>query len=337
MTSEILEKYIIQQIEASTETDISFSWHGGEPALAGLDFFRQAVNLQQKYKPSGRNIINGIQTNATLLNDDWCKFLASEGFFVGVSIDGPEELHNKFRVSNDNTGSFKKTLNGYEFLIKHNVKTELLTVVNARNVLSPLEVYRFLRQLGSNYMTFLPLVERDPGSDSGGSSISVQPEAFGSFLSIIFDEWVAEDIGRMKIQIIEEAARTAFNQDHTLCIFKKTCGGVPVVEHNGDFFSCDHYVDKEHLIGNINERLLSEMLDSDKQKAFGQAKRTTLPQYCLDCEVLYMCNGECPKNRFIKTLSGEPGLNYLCPGYKSFFNHVKPFINTIADEWQKHL
>jgi uncharacterized protein len=337
MTVEILEKYIIQQIEASTETDISFSWHGGEPALAGLDFFRQVVNVQQKFKPSGRNIINGIQTNATLLNDDWCKFLASEGFFVGVSIDGPEELHNKFRVSKDNTGSFKKTLNGYELLIKHNVKTELLTVVNAGNVFSPLEVYRFLRQLGSKYMTFLPLVERDPGSDSGASSISVQPEAFGSFLSIIFDEWVAEDIGRMKIQIIEEAARTAFNQDHTLCIFKKTCGGVPVVEHNGDFFSCDHYVDEEHLIGNINERLLSEMLDSDRQNAFGQAKRTTLPQYCLDCEVIDMCNGECPKNRFIKTLSGEPGLNYLCRGYKSFFNHVKPFVNTIADEWRKHL
>lgn len=323
MTDENLEKYIILHIEASTEPDISFSWHGGEPTLAGLDFFRKVVNLQQRRKPSGRNIINGIQTNATLLNDNWCKFLASEGFFVGISIDGPEELHNKFRVSKGKAGSFRKTLNGYELLKKHNIPTELLTVVNAENVNFPNEVYSFLKQLGSKYMTFLPLVEREPGSHSGASSISVPAAAFGSFLSTIFDEWVTEDIGSIKIQIIEEAARTAFNQEHTLCIFKKTCGGVPVVEHNGDFFSCDHYVDKEHLIGNIYKISLTEMLDSDEQQAFGLAKFVTLPEYCLECEVRNMCNGECPKNRFIKSPSGEPGLNYICPGYKSFFNHIK--------------
>jgi len=335
MSNEILEKYIILHIEASTEPDIRFSWHGGEPTLAGLDFFRQVVNLQQKHRPSGRNIINGMQTNATLLNDEWCKFLKSEGFFVGVSIDGPEELHNKFRVSKDKAGSFKKTLHGYELLKKHNVQTELLTVVNAENVNFPHEVYRFLKQLGSKYMTFLPLVEREPGSSSGISSISVPTEAFGSFLSIIFDEWVNEDIGSIKIQIIEEAARTAFNQEHTLCIFKKTCGGVPVVEHNGDFYSCDHYVDREHLIGNINEKPLTQMLDSAEQQAFGLAKLITLPEYCLECEVRDMCNGECPKNRFIKSPSGEPGLNYLCPGYKRFFNHIKPFVNAIAEEWRQ--
>lgn len=333
MTDENLEKYIILHIEASTEPDISFSWHGGEPTLAGLDFFRKVVNLQQRRKPSGRNIINGIQTNATLLNDNWCKFLASEGFFVGISIDGPEELHNKFRVSKGKAGSFRKTLNGYELLKKHNIPTELLTVVNAENVNFPHEVYRFLKQLGSKYMTFLPLVEREPGSHSGASSISVPAAAFGSFLSTIFDEWVTEDIGSIKIQIIEEAARTAFNQEHTLCIFKKTCGGVPVVEHNGDFFSCDHYVDKEHLIGNIYKISLTEMLDSKEQQAFGLAKLITLPTYCLECEVRNMCNGECPKNRFIKSPSGEPGLNYLCPGYKRFFNHVKPFVDIIAEEW----
>lgn len=333
MTDENLEKYIILHIEASTEPDISFSWHGGEPTLAGLDFFRKVVNLQQRRKPSGRNIINGIQTNATLLNDNWCKFLASEGFFVGISIDGPEELHNKFRVSKGKAGSFRKTLNGYELLKKHNIPTELLTVVNAENVNFPNEVYSFLKQLGSKYMTFLPLVEREPGSHSGASSISVPAAAFGSFLSTIFDEWVTEDIGSIKIQIIEEAARTAFNQEHTLCIFKKTCGGVPVVEHNGDFFSCDHYVDKEHLIGNIYKISLTEMLDSDEQQAFGLAKFVTLTEYCLECEVRNMCNGECPKNRFIKSPSGEPGLNYLCPGYKRFFNHVKPFVDIIAEEW----
>jgi uncharacterized protein len=333
MTDEILEKYIILHLEASTEPDISFSWHGGEPTLAGLDFFRQVVNLQKKLRPSGRNIINGIQTNATFLNDNWCKFLASEGFFVGVSIDGPEELHNKFRVSKNKAGSFRKTLNGFELLKKHNIPTEILTVVNAENVNFPHEVYRFLKQLGSKYMTFLPLVEREPGSHSGASSISVAAEAFGSFLSTIFDDWVNVDIGNIKIQIIEEAARTAFNQEHTLCIFKKTCGGVPVVEHNGDFYSCDHYADKEHLIGNINKKSLIELLETDEQQAFGLAKLITLPEFCLECEVRDMCNGECPKNRFIKSPFGEPGLNYLCPGYKRFFSHVRPFVKAIAEKW----
>lgn len=334
MADEILEKYIILHIEASMDPDISFSWHGGEPTLAGLDFFRKVVNLQQKHRPSGRNIINGIQTNATLINEEWCKFLAGEGFFAGISIDGPEELHNIFRVSKDKTGSFRKAIKGYELLRKHNVQTELLTVVNAENVNFPHEVYGFLKQLGSKYMTFLPLVEREPGSHSGVTGISVPPEAFGYFLSTVFDEWVAEDIGSIKIQIIEEAARTAFNQEHTLCIFKKTCGGVPVVEYNGDFYSCDHFVDSKHFIGNISQKSLTEMLGSDEQQAFGLAKLITLPEYCLECEVRNMCNGECPKNRFMKSPSGEPGLNYLCPGYKWFFNHVKPFVDAIAGEWK---
>lgn len=337
MKDEILEKYIVQQIEASTEPLITFSWHGGEPSLAGLDFFRKVVNIQNRYCPSGQTIVNGIQTNATLLNDGWCKFLASEGFVAGVSIDGPEELHNKYRNSKDNRGSFKKTLKGYELLRKHSVQTELLTVVNEGNVKYPLEVYRFLKALGSNYITFLPLVERDPESESGAGSLSVQADAFGSFLNSIFDEWVTSGIGAIKIQVIEEAARIAFNQEHTLCIFKKTCGGVPVVEHNGDFYSCDHYIDKEHLVGNINEISLAEMLDSETQKEFGHAKFNTLPEYCLSCEVIDMCNGECPKNRFIKTPAGEEGLNYLCAGYKKFFNHIKPFVDTIAEEWHQQM
>jgi len=269
------------------------------------------------------------------MNDSWCRFLKEENFFVGVSIDGPENLHNKFRVTNDNMGSFKKTLKGYNLLEKHNIQAELLTVVSAENVNFPLKVYGFLKQLGSTYLTFLPLVVKDTGSDSGVSNISVPPEAFGNFLNTVFDEWVAKDIGRIKVQIFEEAARTAFNQEHTLCIFKKTCGGVPVVEHNGDFFSCDHYIDKEHLIGNINEISLANMLDSERQKTFGQIKINTLPVYCLNCEVRDMCNGECPKNRFMITPSGETGLNYLCEGYKRFFNHVKPFVNALAEEWNK--
>ena len=335
MSDEVLEKYIIQQIQANTETDIFFSWHGGEPVKAGLDFFRKVVHLQKEHKPSGRYIINGIQTNATLLNDSWCSFFKEEGFFVGISIDGPEKLHNKFRVSKNNYGSFRRTLKGYELLRKYDVTTELLTVVNSENVKYPLETYNFLKQLGSPFLTFLPLVEKETGSASGVSNISVAPEAFGSFLSSVFDEWVSKDIGRIKIQIIEEAARTAFNQKHSLCIFKKTCGGVPVVEHNGDFYSCDHYVDSDNLIGNICQTSLKDMLDSERQKTFGQAKYNTLPKYCLDCDVIDMCNGECPKNRFMKTPYGEPGLNYLCTGYKRFFNHIRPFVEAIASEWQK--
>lgn len=335
MSNDMLERYIIQQIEATGGSIITFSWHGGEPTLAGLDFFRKAVKIQKRFKPADRTILNGIQTNATLLNDEWCEFLMCEGFIAGVSIDGPEYLHDKFRISGDKRGSFSNTLNGYELLKKHSVHTELLTVVNALNVKYPDEVYKFLKSLGSEFITFLPLVVRDPGSGSGAASLSTASDAFGTFLVTVFDEWVTRDIGTVKIQIIEEAARIAFNQAHTLCIFKKTCGGVPVVEHNGDFYSCDHFVDKDHLVGNISEVTLSEMLDSEMQKAFGLAKFKTLPQFCLDCEVLEMCNGECPKNRFIRTPSGEEGLNYLCEGYRKFFNHIRPFVDAISEVWRK--
>ena len=335
MTYDILEEYIIQHIKASSEKNIFFSWHGGEPVLAGLDFFRKVVILQKKYRPADQNIINGIQTNATLLNDEFCRFLADENFFAGVSIDGPEHLHNKFRISGNKSGSFRNVLNGYNLLRKYKVSTEILTVVNSVNVLFPLEVYSFLKSLGSEFMSFLPLVQRDPSSETGVSSISVGPEAFGSFLITVFNEWSEKDIGTVKIQIIEEAARTAFRQDHTLCIFKKTCGGVPVVEYNGDVYSCDHFVNREHLIGNINKRSISEMLNCPEQVLFGESKLNTLPGFCLVCEVREMCNGECPKNRFIYTPTGDPGLNYLCSGYRSFFNHISPFVEAISAEWGK--
>jgi uncharacterized protein len=335
MSDEILERYIIELIRATNEKEIFFSWHGGEPTLAGIEFFRKAITLQKKLTPPGRNIVNGIQTNATLLNEEWCRFLADENFFAGVSIDGPEDLHDKLRISKDKSGSFRKTLNGYWLLKRHNIKTELLTVISSVNAGFPKEVYSFLKELGSEYITFLPLVQREAGSVSGATSISVKSEEFGSFLTTVFDEWIKEDIGKIKIQIIEEALRTSFNQDHTLCIFKRTCGGVPVVEYNGDFYSCDHFVDENHLAGNILEKSLSEMLDSSQQKLFGSAKQNDLPKYCLECEVLKMCNGECPKNRFIKTPSGESGLNYLCRGYRQFFNHISPFANAISEVWSK--
>jgi uncharacterized protein len=334
MNDEILEKYIIGHIEAATDDIIMFSWHGGEPLLAGIDFFRKAVQLQHKYKPPGRTIINGIQTNGTLLDEEWCRFLAAEGFIAGVSIDGPGDLHNKYRRTHKKSPSLHHVLRGFELLQKHGVKTEILCVLNSSNVKFPLVIYNFFKQLGTRYITFLPLVVQQHGSGTGVSAESVAANEFGFFLKEVFDEWVEKDIGKIKIQIFEEAARTAFNQEHTLCIFKVNCGGVPVVEHNGDFYSCDHYVDNEHLIGNIKNNSLAGLLDSPEQKAFGRAKSVTLPRYCTECTVKEMCNGECPKNRFIKAPDGEPGLNYLCRGYKLFFTHCRPFVEAIRVAWK---
>jgi len=333
LSDEMLEIYPRQHMEATTEPVITFSWHGGEPLRAGLNFYRQAVALQKKYNHSGRKIVNGIQTNGTLINEEWCRFLAGEQFMVGVSIDGPEELHDIYRLTKDGKSTFKQVIRGYDQLVIHGIDPEILCVVNAENVNFPMEVYRFFRQLGTPFITFIPLVEKQMTNPATVSLKSVPAEAFGHFLCTIFDEWVRSDIGRVKVQLFEEATRTAFKQPHTLCIFKPVCGGVPVVEHNGDFFSCDHFVTPEHYLGNIREIALADLLDSDRQKAFGQAKLITLPKYCLECEVRDMCNGECPKNRFINTPDGEPGLNYLCAGYRQFFNHCRPFVEAVARTW----
>jgi uncharacterized protein len=334
MSENMLEKYIIQHIEATTEDLIAFSWHGGEPLMAGIDFYRKAIALQEKYKPEGKAITNGMQTNGTLLNDDWCRFLSKEGFTVGVSIDGPGELHNKNRRTRDGGDTLPDVLRGFNLLKKFGIIPEVLCVVNSENVKSPLVVYNYIKQLGPFYLAFLPLVKHDPGSLTGASLDSVPSKEFGFFLSAVFDEWVENDIGKIKIQIFEEAIRPSFNQEHTLCIFKKNCGGVPVIEHSGDFYSCDHYVNAENLLGTISDHSLSFYLDSDTQKSFGMAKSLTLPGYCKNCEVLSMCNGECPRNRFIKSPEGEPGLNYLCSGYKYFFNHCRPFVEAIAVTWK---
>lgn len=334
MTDDILEKYIIQHIQASDKSNINFSWHGGEPLLAGIDFFRKIIKIQQKYKPSGSKILNGIQTNGTLLTNEWCSFFSSEGFIAGISIDGPGDLHNNNRRTREDGATLQKVIRGYELLKQHGIFPEILCVVNADNVKYPLVIYNFFKQLGAKFITFLPLVEQQPESPDGVSNNSVTAQEFGFFLSAVFDEWVEKDIGKLKIQIFEEVARTAFNQEHTLCIFKENCGGVPVVEHTGDFYSCDHYVDRGHFLGNITDHSLAYFLDSAGQKEFGQAKSLTLPRYCIECEVRSMCNGECPKNRFITTPDGEQGLNYLCSGYKYFFNHCRPFVEAIAVAWK---
>jgi uncharacterized protein len=333
MSDDILGRYIRQHIEASTEPEIFFSWHGGEPILAGLDFFRKAVTFQEAYLPAGRTIRNGIQTNGTLITEEWGRFLSREGFYAGISLDGPEKYHNLNRTCRNGTGTFADVMRGLDVIRKHSVPHEFLCVVSNDNVHAPLELYRFFRGLGAAYITFLPVVEKSPGADGNTSPRTVRPLDFGKFLAAVFDEWIGNDIGSLKVQIFEETLRTAFRQEHTLCIFKPVCGGVPVVEMNGDFYSCDHYVTPGHRIGNIYESTLAELLDDPRQKAFGQAKRNILPRYCLECEVLDMCNGECPKNRFITAPTGEQGLNYLCEGYRYFFNHCKPFVSEVARLW----
>lgn len=333
MPDEVLERYIVQNIEASTDDTVNFSWHGGEPLLAGTPFFKKVVELQQKHLPAGRKIINGIQTNGTLINDAWCKFLKNNNFIVGISIDGPGHLHDLYRTKADGSGTFSAVMKGYELLQKYNIPTEILCVVSSGNEGHPLDVYHFFRKLGAGFLTFLPLVNRDMDSGTGVSSDSVSPAGFGRFMGEVFDEWVDNDIGIVKIQLFEEMIRPAFRQEHTLCIFREKCGGVPVVERNGDFYSCDHYVDNDHLVGNIKDGSIAGFLDGERQQAFGEAKYNTLPQFCRNCEVRPMCNGECPKNRFIKTPGGEDGLNYLCEGYRYFFNHTLPFINAVADMW----
>ena len=329
MKEELLEEYIRQHIDATTDETVFFSWHGGEPTLAGLAFYRKAVDLQKRMLPQGKRLLNGIQTNGTLLDEEWCQFLARENFLAGISIDGPEELHDLHRKDRHGNGTFNEVLRGYQLLRQYGVTTEILCVVNAFNAGYPLETYRFFKALGARYITFLPLVEREPGLPGGVTPSTVPAVAFGRFLATIFDEWAEHDIGTVTIQTFEEALCTAFDQEHTLCIFKAECGGVPVVEHNGDVYSCDHYVDPAHRLGNLREHSLSHYLDSPRQKAFGAAKKTTLPRYCRECPVLEMCHGECPRNRFITTPDGEPGLNYLCEGYRLFFNHCLPMVETL--------
>lgn len=334
MPGVILEEYIVQHIEASSEPVIRFSWHGGEPTLAGVDFFRKAVDFQRKNRPKEKDIFNGMQTNGTLLDEAWCRFLAAGDFHVGLSLDGPRHFHNRFRRDRRGKPSFDDTLRGFHLLEDHGVKTDILCVVNARNVRQPLEVFRFFKRLGARYVSFLPLVEPEPGRPEGVSPRSVPPGGFGDFLCAIFDEWLEQDIGKIKIQIFEEATRTAFGQDHSLCVFRETCGEIPVVEHNGDFYCCDHYVDADHHLGNIIETPLAELIGSPAQRSFGRAKRDTLPRYCRECDVLDMCHGGCPKNRFSTTPHGEPGLNYLCEGYRSFFTHCRPFVQEVARVWK---
>jgi uncharacterized protein len=330
MADDLLEEYIVRQIEITPEPEINFFWHGGEPTILGLDYFRRIVEIQNKHRPNGRRIINSIQTNGVLLTDDWCRFFAAENFSIGLSIDGPPALHDAYRVTKDNKATHRQVMQGYRLLRQHKLPVDLLCVVHAQNVQHPLEVYGFFKKIKAQYLSFIPLVEPQPDARGGVSGRTVTAEAFGAFLCAIFDEWVREDIGRIIVQSFEEAARPAHGLDHSLCIFRPTCGDVPVVEHNGDFYGCDHFVTPEHRLGNIRETPLLELIESPAQEEFGRAKQETLPRYCRICDVRNMCNGGCPKDRIIRTPDGEPGLNYLCAGYRRFFNHCSPYTAQMA-------
>lgn len=333
MTDRTLEAYIVSHIAACRDSAIAFSWHGGEPTVLGLEYFEKIVALQQRHCPPGRHIANGIQTNGSLLDDDWCRFLSAAGFTVGLSMDGPAALHDRYRVDRGGRPTHERVLRGYELLQRHRIPTEILCVVSAANAGHPLDVYGFLKELGVQYITFLPLVEIQGAAEV--TPHTVPPDVWGEFLCAVFDEWKTRDIGRVKVQIFEEATRTAFGQDHSLCIFRETCGDVPVVEHNGDVYSCDHFVEPEYCLGSILERPLADLLESPAQRGFGQAKRSSLPPFCRECAVLDMCNGGCPKNRFARTPDNEPGLNYLCEGYRRFFSHCRPFVTQVAALWRR--
>ena len=337
MPDDILEEYIVQHIDAYPDPVINFHWHGGEPTVLGPDYFHRIVALQQKHLPSNRRIVNAIQTNGTLLDEDWCRFLASESFTVGLSLDGPPEMHNAYRVTKSRKPTHKQAMRGYELLRQHGIPCDILCVVNAHNVKFPTRLYRFFKQIKARYVGFLPLVESRPDAENGISRRTVPAPALGDFFRTIFDEWKSRDIGRVVVQNFEEVAKTALGQEHALCIFRKTCGDVPVIEHNGDFFSCDHFVDAEHCLGNIRETSLVDLLESPAQRDFGKAKSDTLPRYCRECEVLDMCHGGCPKDRFLQTPDGETGLNYLCEGYRRFFNHCRSFVTELANQWHRRV
>jgi len=332
MPDEVLEAYIRQHLDAAPGPNVLFSWHGGEPTLLGVAFYERVAALQRLYRRDGQRVANGIQTNGVLIDDDWCRFLARGGFHVGLSLDGPADLHDGYRVTRGGGASHAQAVRAFERLRSHGVPCEVLCVVHDHSVRQPIRVYRFLKKLGAREVAFLPLVQPEPGAPAGVSRASVDPAAYGEFLCAIFDEWVERDRSKVAVQIFDEATRPARGLPHSLCTCRETCGDVPVVERDGSVYSCDHFVDAAHRVGNILESPLAALVDHPAQRAFGQAKRDRLPRTCRECPVLLMCNGGCPKDRVACAPDGEPGLNYLCPGLKRFFTHVLPFAVRVGLE-----
>ena len=307
LSEELLETFIRQYIEAQTMPEVLFTWHGGEPLLQPLSFYRKALELQQRYA-RGRQIDNCLQTNGTLLTDEWCEFLRENRFLVGISIDGPQTYHDAYRCR-----SFDKVMRGIRLLQKHHVEWNAMATVNHLNADHPVEFYRFFKEIGCQYLQFTPVVERD---------FSVTPEQWGRFLCGVYDEWVKADVGQIFVQLFDATLANWAGEPPGICSMSPTCGRAAVMEANGDVYSCDHFVFPEYRLGNIRQQSLTEMLYGERQQQFGRSKRTSLPRQCRECRFLFACHGECPKNRFVKDKYGEHGLNYLCKGYQQFFAHV---------------
>jgi uncharacterized protein len=344
MSDAVLDRFIQEYFAASPFPEVTFAWQGGEPTLMGIPFFRRVVELQQKHRPRGTRVVNALQTNGILLDEAWCDFLREAGFLVGLSIDGPEHLHDRYRVDHTGKPTFARVMRALGLLQRHGVEFNTLTVVHRENGQQPLEVYRFLKEQGSHFPQFIPLVERvsddgslvPPGQIATGRSApvspwSVRPEDYGSFLCAIFDEWVTHDVGRIHIQIFEVQLAIRLGLPASLCLFAPTCGRGLALEHNGDVYACDHYVYPEYLRGNLLRESLRDCVSLPAQREFGRMKRDALPSHCRECDVRFACHGECPKRRFVATPDGEPGLNYLCPAYQRFFRHIDSPMRAMAD------
>ena len=344
MSDEILEQFTREYIEAQTMSQVLFTWHGGEPLLRSIDFYRKALSLQQKYAGS-RRIDNVIQTNGTLLTDEWCEFFAQNHWLVGISIDGPQPYHDHYRLTAAGKPSWKKVMQGIKLLKKHGVEWNAMAVVNAYNANHPLEFYRFFKENGCQFLQFTPIVERQTRHEDGRtlasladkdeiplSEASVKPEQWGYFLCAIFDEWVRKDVGKIFVEIFDCTLANWMGISPGICAYSKECGHAGVMEHNGDVYSCDHFVFPEYKLGNIRDHSLIDMLYGEQQQEFSRLKHSSLPRQCKECDMEFACHGECPKNRFMKDKYGDSGLNYLCPGYYHYYQHVAPYMDYMKQE-----
>ena len=344
MSDEMLEQFTREYIEAQTMNQVLFTWHGGEPLLRSIDFYRKALSLQQKYA-GGRCIDNVIQTNGTLLTDEWCEFFAQNHWLVGISIDGPQPDHDHYRLTAAGKPSWKKVMQGIKLLKKHGVEWNAMAVVNAYNANHPMEFYRFFKENGCQFLQFTPIVERLTRHEDGRtlasladkneiplSEASVTPEQWGYFLSAIFDEWVRKDVGKIFVEIFDCTLANWMGISPGICAYSKECGHAGVMEHNGDVYSCDHFVFPEYKLGNIRDHSLIDMLYGEQQQEFSRLKHSSLPRQCKECDMEFACHGECPKNRFMKDKYGDSGLNYLCPGYYHYYQHVAPYMDYMKQE-----
>jgi uncharacterized protein len=343
MSDTLLERFVKEYLESQTMGQVLFTWHGGETLMRPIEFYRKALDLQKKYA-NGRQIDNSIQTNGTLLTDEWCKFFKENNFLVGISIDGPQEFHDEYRRDKMDRPSFIKVMHGIELLKKYDVEFNCMAVVNDYNADYPLEFYRFFKEIGCQYLQFTPIVERinhQPSpltlataseKNADLAPYSIKPKQWGNFLCAIFDEWVREDVGKTFVQIFDSTLANWVGEQPGLCTMAKTCGHAGVMEFNGDVYSCDHFVFPEYKLGNIYSETLTSMMYSDQQLTFGNDKFDKLPRQCRECDMLFACYGECPKNRFVNDRYGEPGLNYLCEGYYHFFSHAAPYMDFMKHE-----